>query len=321
MDRRVRRETKNSYLKLGFLQTRDRFTLRISRVVSKTLKLGLKDMKLFVMGDDDIVFIVDNVVRILSKYYHNHFYYAGSSSESHLRSEHILLLFSVYGGGGFAISYSLAKELVKMQDRCIQKYPGFYGRDDRLQACMAKLGVPLSREPGFHQYDVYGDLLGLLSAQPVTSLASLHHLDVVQPIFPRMTLARALQHLFKSVKLDSTSKMQQSICYDTRRSWSISVTFLNWYKRAVTPHMHSTQGLSPSIHAPNPSSFTCTIIHMMKQRSELLEYNIVTILLPLVCRWNMESSEKSSMLCVRHDDNLYTSLQNANDGVCRSIIC
>lgn len=33
----------------------------------------------------------------------------------------------------------------------IDRYPGLYGSDDRIQACMAELGVPLTREPGFHQ--------------------------------------------------------------------------------------------------------------------------------------------------------------------------
>lgn len=127
-----------------------RSALRISRVVSETLKLGLKDVRWFVMGDDDTVFIVDNLVRILSKYDHRQFYYVGSSSESHLQNIYFSYAMA-YGGGGFAISQPLAKELVKMQDRCIQRYPGLYGSDDRIQACMAELGVPLSKEQGFHQ--------------------------------------------------------------------------------------------------------------------------------------------------------------------------
>lgn len=74
----------------------------------------------------------------------------GSLSESHLQN----IFFSynmAYGGGGFAISYPLAKALQKMQDRCIQRYPALYGSDDRMQACMAELGVPLTKETGFHQ--------------------------------------------------------------------------------------------------------------------------------------------------------------------------
>ncbi|XP_014501440.1 uncharacterized protein LOC106762188 [Vigna radiata var. radiata] len=231
-----------------------RSALRISRVVTETLKLGMKNVRWFMMGDDDTVFVVDNVVRVLSKYDHTQFYYVGSSSESHVQNIHFSYAMA-YGGGGFAISYPLAKELAKMQDRCIQRYPSLYGSDDRMQACMAELGVPMTREQGFHQYDVYGDLLGLLGAHPVTPLLTLHHLDVVQPIFPLMDRVESLKHLMKSVKQDSGSIMQQSICYDHKRIWSISIswgfvvqvlrgvlsprelemptrTFLNWYKRA-----------------------------------------------------------------------------------------
>lgn len=127
-----------------------RSALRISRIVSETLRLGLKDVRWFVMGDDDTVFVVDNVMRILSKYDHTQFYYIGSSSESHVQNIYFSYAMA-YGGGGFAISYPLAKELEKIQDRCIQRYPGLYGSDDRIQACMAELGVPLTREAGFHQ--------------------------------------------------------------------------------------------------------------------------------------------------------------------------
>lgn len=127
-----------------------RSALRISRIVTETLKLGLEDVRWFMMGDDDTVFMVDNVVRVLSKYDHTQFYYVGSSSESHVQNIHFSYAMA-YGGGGFAISYPLAKELAKMQDRCIQRYPALYGSDDRMQACMAELGVPLTKEAGFHQ--------------------------------------------------------------------------------------------------------------------------------------------------------------------------
>lgn len=127
-----------------------RSAIRISRIVSETFRLGMENVRWFVMGDDDTVFVTDNLVRILNKYDHNQYYYIGSLSESHLQN----IFFSygmAYGGGGFAISYPLAKALEKMQDKCIQRYPGLYGSDDRMQACMAELGVPLTKEVGFHQ--------------------------------------------------------------------------------------------------------------------------------------------------------------------------
>lgn len=232
-----------------------RSAIRISRIVSETYRLDLPNVRWFVMGDDDTVFIPDNLVRVLSKFDHRQPYYIGSHSESHLQN----IYFSygmAYGGGGFAISQPLAAAISKMQDACLKRYPALYGSDDRIQACMAELGVPLTRHPGFHQYDVYGDLLGLLAAHPVAPLVSLHHLDVVQPIFPSMSRAAAVKKLFAGpVRFDSAGVIQQSICYDKNNRWTISVswgfvvqivrgvmspremetptrTFLNWYKRA-----------------------------------------------------------------------------------------
>ncbi|KAI4385519.1 hypothetical protein MLD38_003535 [Melastoma candidum] len=169
-----------------------RAAIRISRVVSETLRLGMKDVRWFVMGDDDTIFIVDNVVRRLSKYNHRQFYYVRSSSESHVQN--IFFSYSMaHGGGGLAVSYPLAVELAKMQDKCIQQYPGLYGSDDRMQACMAELGVPITREPGFHQDDVYGSFRP--SGGPSGhSSRLLHHIDVAEPIFPQMTRARSLHH-------------------------------------------------------------------------------------------------------------------------------
>ena len=31
------------------------------------------------------------------------------------------------------------------------RYPHLFGSDDRMHACMAELGIPLTKEPGFHQ--------------------------------------------------------------------------------------------------------------------------------------------------------------------------
>ncbi|XP_037494691.1 uncharacterized protein LOC105628343 isoform X2 [Jatropha curcas] len=317
----------------------DRSAIRISRVVSETLRLGLKDVRWFVMGDDDTVFVVDNVVRILSKFDHRQFYYIGSSSESHLQNIYFSYAMA-YGGGGFAISFPLAQELAKMQDTCIQRYPGLYGSDDRIQACMAEIGVPLTREAGFHQYDVYGDLLGLLGAHPVTPMASLHHLDVVEPVFPGMTRAKAIQHLFESVKLDSASIMQQSICYDTKRYWSISVswgfvvqiwrgvvsprelemptrTFLNWYRKAdYTAYAFNTRPVTkhPCL---KPFVFYMTTSKYDRARKQTVGVYSRHRARPPFCRWRMASPEKINSIVVLKRPDINRWQQSPRRDCCR----
>ncbi|CAI0417177.1 unnamed protein product [Linum tenue] len=44
-----------------------RSAIRISRIVSETLRLGMEDVRWFVMGDDDTVFVTENLIRILRK--------------------------------------------------------------------------------------------------------------------------------------------------------------------------------------------------------------------------------------------------------------
>ncbi|KAL8216717.1 hypothetical protein R6Q57_023554 [Mikania cordata] len=286
-----------------------RSAIRISRIVSETVRLGMNNVRWFVMGDDDTVFVTDNLVRVLNKYDHNQYYYIGSLSESHLQN----IYFSygmAYGGGGFAISYPLAKALEKMQDRCIQRYPGLYGSDDRMQACMAELGVPLTKELGFHQYDVYGNLFGLLAAHPVTPIVSLHHLDVVEPIFPEVTRVEALKRLMQPMKLDSAGLIQQSICYDSSKGWTVSVswgfaiqvfrgilsprevempsrTFLNWYRRAdYTAYAFNTRPVARN-PCQKPFVFYMTKVRLNSTTNITVSEYARHLVPHPTCKWNM----------------------------------
>ncbi|XP_021754215.1 uncharacterized protein LOC110719559 [Chenopodium quinoa] len=286
-----------------------RSAIRISRIVSETLRLGLKNVRWFVMGDDDTVFVTENLVRVLNKYDHREYYYIGSNSESHLQNIYFSYAMA-YGGGGFAISYPLAVALSKMQDRCIQRYPALYGSDDRMQACMAELGVPLTKELGFHQYDVYGNLFGLLAAHPVTPFVSLHHLDVVEPIFPNVTQVQAIQRLTIPMKLDSAGLMQQSVCYFKPKKWTISVswgfavqiirgvlsprememptrTFLNWYRRAdYTAYAFNTRPVARN-PCQKPYVYYLSKIKFDKEKNQTVsEYLRHRVQHPL-CRWRM----------------------------------
>lgn len=56
-------------------------------------------------------------------------------------------------------------------------------------------------------------------------IVSIHHLDVVEPIFPKANRVKAIKRLMNAAQLDSASLVQQSICYDTRRQWTMSVSW------------------------------------------------------------------------------------------------
>lgn len=75
------------------------------------------------------------------------------------------------------------------------------------------------------QMDIRGNMFGLLAAHPTKPLVSLHHLDVTDPIFPKMTKEMALAHLFEATKVDSQRILQQTVCYDRWFSWTISVSW------------------------------------------------------------------------------------------------
>ncbi|KAK7350042.1 hypothetical protein VNO77_08085 [Canavalia gladiata] len=201
-----------------------RSAIRLARILKETFELGLENVRWFVMGDDDTVFFTENLVTVLEKYDHNEMYYIGGNSES--VEQNVIHSYGLaYGGGGFAVSYPLAAALVKIFDGCIERYASLYGSDQRVHACVNEIGVPITKELGFHQIDIRGYPYGLLAAHPVAALVSLHHLDYVEPMFPNTTRLVSLKKLVSAYKMDPGRTLQQSICYDPRRNWSISVSW------------------------------------------------------------------------------------------------
>ncbi|KAL6649652.1 hypothetical protein ACP70R_013876 [Stipagrostis hirtigluma subsp. patula] len=200
-----------------------------------------EEVRWFVMGDDDTVFFPDNLVAVLRKYDHEEMYYVGAPSES-VEQDVMHSYGMAFGGGGFAVSYPAAAALAKAMDGCLDRYTYFYGSDQRVQACLSELGVPLTREPGFHQVDIRGDAYGMLAAHPVAPLVSLHHLDHIQPISPRgKTALDAVRPLVGASRLDPARALQQSFCYQhgLGYTWSVSVAWgytAQVYPWAVAPH-------------------------------------------------------------------------------------
>ncbi|KAH7537153.1 hypothetical protein FEM48_Zijuj03G0061700 [Ziziphus jujuba var. spinosa] len=208
--------------------------VRIARIVLESFKLGLPNVRWFVMGDDDSVFFTDNLVSVLATYDHNQMYYIGGNSES-VEQDVLHSYDMAFGGGGIAVSYPLAAKLVNIIDGCLDRYYRFYGSDQRIWACINEIGVPLTQQDGFHQLDIRGDPYGLLAAHPLAPLVSLHHLDQFEPIFPNQTQMDSFKSLMKAYRVDPSRILQQCFCYDRKRKWSISISW--GYTLQIYPSM------------------------------------------------------------------------------------
>lgn len=207
-----------------FKYSSSRSAVRIARIISDSVKLRLPDVRWFVMGDDDTVYYTDNLVSVLSRYDHNQMWYIGGNSES-VEQDVIHSYDMAFGGGGFALSYPLAERLVSILDGCLDRYYYFYGSDQRIWACISEIGVPLSRERGFHQFDIRGSAYGLLAAHPLAPLVSLHHLDNLDPLFPNHNRIDSLKSINQAYRVDPPRIFQQTFCHDSKRKWSISIAW------------------------------------------------------------------------------------------------
>lgn len=139
------------------------------------------------------------------------------------------------------------------------------------------------------QFDIHGDASGILAAHPVAPLVSIHHLDLIDPIFPRTvdtnyTRLGALQHLLEAAHLEPASTMQQSICYDRTRRWSFTVswgyvvhayggfitprelevpqkTFLSWHRETSKVEFPFNTRSNPDDVCKRPSRFFMESVH------------------------------------------------------------
>ncbi|XP_074580573.1 uncharacterized protein LOC141836983 [Curcuma longa] len=197
--------------------------LRIARILVESFRLGHHGARWFVLVDDDTILCTDNLVTVLSKYDWTEMVYVGRPSESHSANTYFSHAMA-FGGGGIAISYPLADALSRMLDDCIERYPRLYGSDDRLHACISELGVPLSREYGFHQWDIRGNAHGLLAAHPLSPFISIHHVEAVDPLYPGLSSLGSLKLFTKAMKAYSMSFLQRSICYDRGKKLTFAVS-------------------------------------------------------------------------------------------------
>lgn len=124
--------------------------LRILRSLVETYKNGDKDVKWFVMTDDDTVMVVENLVEVLAKYDHRKYYYIGMNSES-VKSNVDFTFEMGFGGAGYALSYPLMEAIAENLEGCLLRYTHLVSSDYIVSACVADLGIDPTFEKGFHQ--------------------------------------------------------------------------------------------------------------------------------------------------------------------------
>ncbi|XP_019155429.1 PREDICTED: uncharacterized protein LOC109152288 [Ipomoea nil] len=200
---------------------------RVARMVhgiSEIVREAGEGVRWVVMGDDDSIFMVDNIVDLVAQYDHTKFFYIGGHSEFVL-SNFWFSFNQAFGGAGIILSYPLAKALSDDIMGCLKRYSRFTSADKTTMSCVSDLGVNISPHSGFHQMDMRGDVSGFLSYHPNVPLMSLHHFDMADPIFPFTDRAESARRLMKPAELDQTRILQQAICYERRLRWSFSVSW------------------------------------------------------------------------------------------------
>ncbi|KAH6767666.1 hypothetical protein C2S52_018649 [Perilla frutescens var. hirtella] len=209
-----------------FMNTKPQFEL-MPRMVHGILELFREEhdgMRWIVMGDDDSIFFVDNIVDVLAEYDHTKYYYLGWHSDSVI-SNYWFSFNQAFGGGGIVLSYPLARALVKDMDGCLIRYAQSSSADLITMTCIADIGVNLTPHKGIHQVDLHGDFSGYLSAHPKVPLMTFHHFDAMHPIFPSMDHMQSTRHLMKAADVDQSRLLQQTICYHKPSNWSFSISW------------------------------------------------------------------------------------------------
>ncbi|XP_019157692.1 PREDICTED: uncharacterized protein LOC109154333 [Ipomoea nil] len=197
---------------------------RIVHGIKEVFRERHEGVRWVVMGDEDSVFFVENMVDVLAQYDHTKYYYLGGQSEF-VMSHYWFSFNQAFGGAGFILSYPLAEALSNDMDSCLRRYAHIKFSDHITMLCIADLGVNFSPLKGIHQIDLHGDLSGFLSSHPKFPLLSLHHLDTVEPIFPAMDRFQSAKHLVRSAGHDQSRMLQQTICYHRQSNWSVSVSW------------------------------------------------------------------------------------------------
>lgn len=123
---------------------------RMVHGIMEVFRMRHEGVRWVVMGDDDTMFLVDNMVEILAKYDHTKYYYFGGHSDF-IYSNYLFSFNQGFGGAGLIFSYPLAEALANDIYGCLNRHHYSNSADFITMHCIADLGVNLSPLKGFHQ--------------------------------------------------------------------------------------------------------------------------------------------------------------------------
>jgi hypothetical protein len=178
---------------------------RFMMMVDEALRVVPLSVKWFICVDEDTYLFVENVLAALSDYDPAIPWYLGDISEDLQGLDWYTRM--AYGGGGAVMSRPVVEALtgsdVVNLRTCRKKYERVDTGDDKLARCIADLGVPFTRQPGFHQVDIRGDprlvVQYLYSREPILSY---HHVYAHWPLFLHEDSAlKGMQRLFASYRI------------------------------------------------------------------------------------------------------------------------
>ncbi|CAI9106297.1 OLC1v1005423C1 [Oldenlandia corymbosa var. corymbosa] len=199
--------------------------IRTGYAIMEVVREYPEGFRWLLIGEDDTIFFVENILDVLEKYDDTKLYYFGGNSE--LVAKNFNLSFNMgFGGAGYIFSYPVAKLLAKYMVNYLRTFGRVYSSFDLiLMSCLADFGVTFSPQKGMHQIDLRGNISGFLSSHTKDLLMSLHNFDVVEPIFPKLDRFDSTRHLMKAAGVDQSRLLQQTVCHDRQHNRTFSISW------------------------------------------------------------------------------------------------
>ena len=189
----------------------------------------------YALGDDDTLWIPQNVIQALAGFPADRSFFLGSvgepvgqgvygwsngSAEMAVGSDFsagrtMLTSAMAWGGGGMILSHKVMSKLNASLVPCFESKRHIYGSDERISLCVAETSkTELHILPGFHQQDEF-DATFLFQTQPPSPVLSLHHLDRKSVMGNASRLGYNISEVNAAIAVHPYSFLQQRTCVGT----------------------------------------------------------------------------------------------------------